>query len=106
MLCAHLPPVGRLCGAKLTKRSTSHTGPGATVDSFQSERESLSSRPLGREKYGWRIPPSSPEPGKADAASSRIGTPDSVRTNDAALGAAKSAYIQPTCEGRPEAAAL
>jgi hypothetical protein len=31
MLRAHLSPVGRLCGAKLTKRSTSEVGLGTTV---------------------------------------------------------------------------
>jgi hypothetical protein len=57
MPCAHLPPVGRLCGAKRTKRSTSRVfGPGATVVADQSERETenLSSHVRG-EKYGWLI---------------------------------------------------
>jgi small subunit ribosomal protein S12 len=60
MPCAHLPPVGRLCGARLTKRSASEVlgiGLGATVVAVQSEREtekSLAGFVCG-EKHGWRI---------------------------------------------------
>ena len=97
MLRAHLPPVERLCEARLTKRSTSEVGLGATVVGV-----SLIGKPRiffpamlcpVRNMAGRRVCQSAPETGKAEAvlvcADAPVSAPDAQR----AEGAAKSAYV-------------
>ncbi len=68
MLRAHLSPVGRLCEAELTKRSTSEVGLGATVVGVSLLREIknlLAGDVVSGEKYGWpKGVPVSPGNGK------------------------------------------
>src|SRR5690348_7147053 len=93
MSCAHLPPVGRLCGARSTKRNVSRLfGPDVTVVADQSERETENLLPLVvcGEKHGWSCQPD-PEQGNASGvATRRLHWRASVWRE----GAAKSAYLQ------------
>jgi hypothetical protein len=109
MPCAHLPPFGRLCGAKLTKRSTSQVfefGLGATVVADQSEtgnQKSLTGFVRG-EKHGWRIASQTLKQGKS-AASTRQCAFIGLRA-DVDEGAAKSAYLQSISARWTQAAAV
>ena len=71
MLRAHLSPVGRLCEAELTKRSTSEVGLGATVVGVSLIGKSRIFLPgrlcPARNMAGRRVCQSAPETGKAEA---------------------------------------
>ena len=78
MLRAHLSPVERLCEAKLTKRSTSEVGLGATVAGVSLIRKPGIFSPAvlcADEKHGWAAVPASPGNGKAETAQVRVGAP-------------------------------
>jgi hypothetical protein len=67
MLRAHLSPVGRLCEAKLTKRSTSEVGLGATVVGVSLIGKSGIFSPAALcadEKHGWALYQPAPATGK------------------------------------------
>src|SRR5579864_9517026 len=95
MLCAH--PGKGLCGAGLTKRSTSEVGLGATVVGVSLVGKPRIFSPVnlvsGRENMPGDGVPVSPETGKAEAAPVCVCARRRAR---GAEGAAKSAYVQST----------
>ena len=107
MLCAY--PGKGLCGAGLTKRSTSEIGLGATVVGVSLVGKPRIFSPVnlvsGRENMAGDCVASQPGDGKSRS-SAGVRARQKARIAKGAEGAAKSAYVQSTGAFRPQEASI